>query len=67
MVKFYTGLPNLKVLQAIYIHILPGIHESGKTKCDIIYMKDYVLRPDSNALMKTMPACFQVSFGKKWP
>ena len=32
IVKFYTGLPNLKVLQAIYMHVLPGIHESGKTK-----------------------------------
>ena len=24
MLKFYTGLPNLNVLKAVYIHILPG-------------------------------------------
>ncbi len=28
LVKFYTGLPNLKVLKAVYNHIMPGLPAS---------------------------------------
>ena len=102
--KFYTGLPNLKVFKAVYNHVVAGIPTSNsKLKPfqefvavlmklrlnsqmqDLAYrlnisvasislkwirvmdgrLRPLIHWPDRDALMKTMPACFQASFGKK--
>lgn len=107
-VKFYTGLPNFKVLKSVYNYVISALPTASNSKleqfqeyvavlmklrlnCQIqdlayrfsvsvstisrIFLKWLstmdrrlsllVLWPDRDALMKTMPVCFQSSFGKK--
>ena len=107
-VKFYTGLPNITILKAVFNHVLPAVSVSDSSKLmpfqeyiavlvrfrlnsnhqDLAYrlgvsmatisriLKKWVkamdvrlgpllLWPERDVLQKTMPACFQESFGKK--
>lgn len=109
-VNFYTGLPNLKILKAIFDHVcitLPGERTSqckltkfqefmlvmlklrlSSPIVDLAYrfdvspatvsrlllkwltqmdirLKSLIIWPEREDLQKTMPKCFQVSFGKK--
>ena len=78
--KFYTGLPNFKILKAVFNHVEPGILTTGtkfsKFQEFILVLMNlrlnrqmqdlaYQFHVCLNALIKTMPACFEVSFGKK--
>ena len=108
MVKFYTGLPNKKILRAVFDHVSRTLASDGVTKLlpfqelmctllklrlnspieDLAYrfsissstvsrilskwlkqmdlrMQGLVMWPDRDVLQKTMPTCFQESFGKK--
>ncbi|XP_065912378.1 uncharacterized protein [Dysidea avara] len=107
-VLFYTGLPNFKVLKAIYDHVVNTFPVDGycslslfqQFMCTIlklrfndpiqhlayqfnvskatvsrilskwltqmdIRLQDLIIWPDRDSLRKTMPQCFQESFGKK--
>ena len=107
-VLFHTGLPNVKVLKAIFDHVLKTLPNEGVGKlthfqefmCTIlklrlniplqglayqfgvskatvsriflkwltqmdIRLRDLIVWPDRESLRKTMPMCFQQSFGKK--
>ena len=107
-IKFYTGLPNCKVLKAVFNLIKPGISHHNQSKLtpfqeyimvlmklrlntqiqDLAYrfgissstvsrlflkwvitmnhrLKHLILWPNRDSLIRTMPACFQKSFGKK--
>ena len=107
-VLFYTGLPNFKVLKAIYDHVVNTLPVDGycslslfqQFMCTIlklrlndpiqhlayqfnvskatvsrilskwltqmdIRLQDLIIWPDRGSLRKTMPQCFQESFGKK--
>ena len=107
-VLYYTGLPNVKVLKAIFKHVLKTMpserinkltpfqefmctlqklrsntplqglaYQFGVSKATIsrifsrwliqmdIRLQDLILWPDLESLQKTMPICFQKSFGKK--
>ena len=107
-VLYYTGLPNVKVLKAIFKHVLKTMpserinqltpfqefmctlqklrsntplqglaYQFGVSKATIsrifsrwliqmdIRLQDLILWPDRESLQKTMPICFQESFGKK--
>ena len=110
-VKFYTGLPNFKVLKAVFDHVTASLNTSvsGCQKLtsfqqfmlvmvklirlnsyneDIAFcfhistatvsrlllkwlvlmdvqLQKVILWPDRESLQKTMPECFQASFGKK--
>ena len=107
-VLYYTGLPNVKVLKAIFKHVLKTMpserinkltpfqefmctlqklrsntplqglaYQFGVSKATIsrifsrwliqmdIRLQDLILWPDLESLQKTMPICFQESFGKK--
>ena len=106
--KFYTGLPNIKVVKAVFEHVSKMLPASGITKLspfqeficvllklrlnspieDLAHrfgiststvsrmflkwlkqmdtrMRNLIIWPDRDALQKTMPVCFQASFGKK--
>ena len=106
-VLFYTGLPNFKVLKAIYDHVVSTLPVDGycsltlfqQFMCTIlklrlndpiqhlafqfnvskatvsrillkwltqmdIMLQDLIIWPDRDSLRKTMPQCFQESFGK---
>ena len=106
--KFYTGLPNLKVVKTVFEHVSKTLPLDKITKLtpfqefmcvlvklrlnspieDLAYrfrisastvsrillkwlnqmdtrLKSLIMWPDRDALQKTMPACFQESFGKK--
>ena len=108
MVKFYTGLPNKRVLKAVFDHVFKTLPPDGITKLspfqefmctllklrlnshieDLAYqfsvspstisrifskwlkqidlrMQGLIMWPDRDILKKTMPTCFQESFGKK--
>ena len=110
IVNFYTGLPNLKVVMAIFNHVcitLPGERTAmckltnfqqfmlvmvklrlNSPMVDLAYrfgvspatvsriflkwltqmdirLKSLIIWPERDNLQKTMPNCFQVSFGKK--
>ena len=107
-VLFHTGLPNFKVLKAIFDHVLQTLPNEGLIKltpfqefmCTLlklrlntplqglayqfgiskatvsriilkwltqidIRLQDLIIWPDRESLRKTMPMCFQESFGKK--
>ena len=107
-VVFYTGLPNIKVLRAIFDHVVKTMPMEGTCKLvpfqqfmctllklrlnsslqDLAYRFDIskttvsriilkwliqmdirllglIIWPDRESLRKTMPDCFQVTFGKK--
>jgi len=106
--QFYTGLPNIKIVKAVFEHVFKTLPVERATKLsafqefictllklrinspleDLSYrfgvststvsrifikwlrqmdirMKGLIHWPDREALHKTMPACFQASFGKK--
>ena len=108
VVLFHTGLPNFKVLKAIFDHVLQTLPNEGVSKltpfqefmCTMlklrlntplqglayqfgickatvsriilkwltqldIRLQDLIIWPDRESLRKTMPMCFQESFGKK--
>ena len=108
IVLFYTGLPNFKVLKAIFDHVLQTLPNEGVNKltpfqefmCAMlklrlntplqgltyqfgickatvsriilkwltpidIRLQDLIIWPDRESLRKTMPMCFQESFGEK--
>ena len=107
-VKFYTGLPNITILKAVFDHVLPAVSLSDSSKLmpfqeyiavlmnfrlnsnhqDLAYqlgvsmatisrivqkwvkamdvrLGSLILWPERDVLQKTMPACFQESFGEK--
>ena len=107
-VRFYTGLPNFKVLKAIYNHVVSAVPTSKYNKLkpfeefiavlmklrlncrmqDLAYrfrvsistisriflkwitvmdgrLRHLIVWPDRDCLIKTMPTCFQNSFGRK--
>ena len=107
-IKFYTALPNFKILKAVYDHTYKTLSKDGITKLtafqefmctmlklrmntpmeDLAYrfrisvttvsriflkwlrkmdlrLQDLIIWPDRDVLQKTMPVCFQTSFGKK--
>ena len=107
-VQFYTGLPNLQILKAVFDHVVQSQLISTSQKLtqfqefmlvmvtlrlncasqDLAYrfrlftamvsrillkwltimdirLKSLIFWPDRDALWKTMPDCFQASFGKK--
>ena len=107
-VKFYTGLPNITILKAVFGHVLPAVSLSDSSKLmpfqeyiavlmkfrlnsnhqDLAYqlgvsmatisrivqkwvkamdvrLGPLILWPERDVLQKTMPACFQESFGEK--
>ncbi len=62
IVKFYTGLPNLKVLNAIYRHVLSGIHDSGKAKLKLFQeFISVLMKLRLNSPMQDLAYRFQVS------
>ena len=106
--QFYTGLPNIKIVKAVFEHVYKTLPGERATKLsafqefictllklrlnspleDLSYrfgvststvsrilvkwlrqmdirMEELIYWPDREALHKTMPACFQASFGKK--
>ena len=106
-VLFHTGLPNLKILKAIFDHVLQTLPNEGISKltpfqefmCTMLKfrlntplqglayqfgvskatvsriilkwftqmdtrLQDLIIWPDRESLRKTMPMCFQESFGK---
>ena len=106
--KFHTGLPNFKVVKAIFYHVSKGLPTNRVSKlsnfqefmCLMLKLRTNIPNeglayqfgvsqatisriilkwlkladtrlaglihwPDRDALQKTMPQCFKVSFGKK--
>ena len=107
-VKVHTGLPNAKVVKAVFEHVSKTLPSDGVTKlspfqefmCVLLKLRmnssleylayhfgispstisriflkwlkqmdlrlsNLIMWPDRDALRKTMPACFQESFGKR--
>ena len=107
-VLFYTGLPNLNVLKAVYDHVVKSLPVDGSCKLSLfqqfmctvlklrlndpnqylafqfhvstltvsrilsrwltqmdIRLQDLIIWPERDSLRKTMPECFQQSFGKR--
>ena len=108
MVRFYTGMPNIKIVKAVFDHVSRTLSSDSSTKLspfqelmctllklrlnspieDLAYrfgvspstvsrilskwlkqmdtqLQPLIIWPDRDVLQKTMPVCFQESFGKK--